>query len=54
MGSILIVAEIQRGKIREASYELASIAQSLEGREVKSLVMGKDIAAEAAAEAAEE
>jgi electron transfer flavoprotein alpha subunit len=46
MGSILIVTEIQNGKIREASFELASIAQKLaeaSGREVKSLVCGKGI-----------
>ncbi len=29
MGSILIVAEIQNGQIREASYELASFAQQV-------------------------
>jgi electron transfer flavoprotein alpha subunit len=48
MASILIVAEIQGGKIREASFELAGIAQKLaaEGKyEVKSLVAGKGIAA---------
>ena len=46
MGSVLIVAEIQAGQIREASYELASVAQqvaSASGRDVKSLVLGKDI-----------
>jgi len=46
MGSILIVAEIQGGRIREASYELAGLAQSVagaSGREVTSLVMGKGI-----------
>ena len=46
MASILIVAEIQNGKIREASYEVASIAQKLAGatgREVKSLVAGRGI-----------
>ena len=46
MPSILIVTEIQNGKIREASYELASIAQKIageSGREVKSLVMGKGV-----------
>jgi electron transfer flavoprotein alpha subunit len=46
MGSILIVTEIQNGKIREASFELASIAQNLaeaSGREVSSLVCGKGI-----------
>ena len=44
MGSILIVAEIQNGKIREASYELAAIAQQVagaSGRDVKSLVLGQ-------------
>jgi electron transfer flavoprotein alpha subunit len=43
MGSVLIVTEIQGGQIREASYELATIAQQVaaaSGREVKSLVMG--------------
>jgi electron transfer flavoprotein alpha subunit len=46
MASILIVAEVQNGKIREASYEVASIAQKLAGttgREVKSLVAGRGI-----------
>ncbi len=46
MASILIVSEVQNGKIREASYELASIAQTLAGatgREVKSLVAGRGI-----------
>jgi len=46
MGSILIVTEIQNGKIREASFELASLAQKMaeaSGREVKSLVCGKGI-----------
>ena len=45
MGNILIVTEIQNGKIREASYELASFAAKL-GREVKSLVLGSGVAAE--------
>ncbi len=52
MGSILIVAEIQGGQIREASYELASFAQKVAeatGREVKSLVMGQGIDAQAEA-----
>jgi electron transfer flavoprotein alpha subunit len=52
MGSILIVAEIQNGRIREASYELASFAQKLaaaSGRDVASLVVGQG--AEALAEA---
>jgi len=46
MPSILIVTEIQNGKIREASFELASIAQKVSGesgREVKSLIMGKGV-----------
>jgi electron transfer flavoprotein alpha subunit len=46
MPSILIVTEIQNGKIREASYELASIAQKLageSGREVKSLIAGQGV-----------
>jgi electron transfer flavoprotein alpha subunit len=45
MGTILIVAEIQKGTIREASYELAAVAQKLAGggHEVKSLVMGQGV-----------
>ncbi len=46
MASILIVAEIQKGQIREASYELAAFAQKVagaSGRDVKSLVMGNGI-----------
>ena len=46
MGSILIVAEIQNGQIREASYELAAFAQKLgsaSGRDVHSLVCGKGV-----------
>jgi electron transfer flavoprotein alpha subunit len=48
MGTILIVAEIQGGKIREASFELANIAQTLAkagSHQVKSLVAGKGAAA---------
>jgi electron transfer flavoprotein alpha subunit len=44
MGTILIVAEIQGAKIREASFELASFAQKIaaaSNRTVASLVMGK-------------
>lgn len=51
MGSVLIVAEIQAGQIREASYELASFAQqvaSASGRDVRSLVAGKGVASLAA------
>jgi len=52
MGSILIVAEIQNGKVREASFELASIAQrvaSTSGREVHGLVYGQGVDAQAEA-----
>ena len=45
MGTILIVAEIQNAQIREASFELATVAAKLAGstgREVSSLVLGKD------------
>jgi len=48
MGTILIVAEIQGGKIREASFELAATAQKLAaagGHQVKSLIAGKGVAA---------
>ena len=43
MGTILIVAEIQKGAIRESSFELAAFAQKLAGagHEVKSLVAGQ-------------
>jgi len=50
MGSILIVAEIQGGQIREASFELASFAARVaeaSGRDVASLVMGSQDLAEA-------
>jgi electron transfer flavoprotein alpha subunit len=50
MGSILIVAEIQGARVREASYELASFAQKVagsSGRSVASLVMGASIGAQA-------
>jgi len=48
MATILIVAEIQGGKIREASFELASFAQKIAaagGHQVKSLLAGKGVAA---------
>jgi electron transfer flavoprotein alpha subunit len=48
MGSILIVAEIQAGQIREASYELAAYAQKVAaatGREITSVLLGKDVSA---------
>jgi len=47
MGSILIVTETSDGKIREASHELASVAQRLAGPlgcTVQSLVMGSGAA----------
>ena len=46
MGSILIVAEIQGGAIREATYELVTMAQGIagaSGRDVKSLVIGSGV-----------
>jgi electron transfer flavoprotein alpha subunit len=46
MGSILLVAEIQKGAIREASYELVSFAKKI-GGDVKSVVIGSGIAGEA-------
>jgi electron transfer flavoprotein alpha subunit len=48
MGTILIVAEIQNGQIREASFELTAVAAKISsdtGREVHSLVIGKDVGA---------
>jgi electron transfer flavoprotein alpha subunit len=48
MGSILLVAEIQKGAIREASYELVTFAKKL-GGEVASVVIGSGIAGEAEA-----
>jgi electron transfer flavoprotein alpha subunit len=45
MGCILIVAEIQKGAVREATYELATLAQKVGGgREVKSVVIGSGVA----------
>ena len=46
MGSILIVTEIQGGQIREASFEVATVAQDVaaaSGRDVRSLVLGHNI-----------
>jgi electron transfer flavoprotein alpha subunit len=46
MGSILLVAEIQKGKVREASLELVAFARKVgeaTGREVKSLVVGQGV-----------
>lgn len=48
MGSILIVAEIRAGQIRESSFELATYAQKIAAaskREITSVVLGKDVAA---------
>jgi electron transfer flavoprotein alpha subunit len=48
MGSILIVTEIQKGAVREASYELAAFAQKIAaGRTISSLVLGSGVAGEA-------
>jgi electron transfer flavoprotein alpha subunit len=50
VGSILIVAEIQKGAVREASYELAAFAHKIAGgRTVASLVLGSGVAGEAQA-----
>ncbi len=46
MTKILIVSEIQNGAIREATYELVAIAQSM-GGEISSLVVGGDAASDA-------
>jgi len=48
MGSTLIVTEIQNGKIREASYELAAFAAKL-GKDVHSVVIGNGVGDEAGA-----
>jgi electron transfer flavoprotein alpha subunit len=42
MGTTLIVAEIQKGKIREASFELITAASAL-GGDVKSVVIGSGV-----------
>lgn len=50
MGTILIVGEIQNGKLREATLELVSAARQLApalGAEVKSLLLGHGIDAQA-------
>jgi electron transfer flavoprotein alpha subunit len=47
MPGTLVVAEVANGKIREASYELAGVAQRLAsetGRAVRSLVAGRGVA----------
>ncbi len=58
MGTILVVAEIQKGTIREASYELVALARGLAesgGHEVNGLVIGSgvgDLASEFASKGA--
>ena len=42
MGTILIVTEIQAGKIREASHELITLASGL-GGDIKSVVIGSGV-----------
>ncbi len=48
MASILLVAELQKGAIREASYELVAFAKKL-GGDLHSVVLGSGIAGEAEA-----
>ena len=48
MASILLVAELSKGAIREASYELVAFAKKL-GGDVHSVVLGSGIAGEAEA-----
>ena len=46
MGTILVVAEIQKGAIRESSYELVTAAQAVAeggGHEVNGLVIGSGV-----------
>lgn len=43
MGTILVVAEIQKGAIREASYELVAAAHGIDGAEVNGLVIGSGV-----------
>lgn len=55
MGTILVVAEIQKGAIREASYELVAAARGIDGAEVNGLVIGSgvgDLASEFASKGA--
>ena len=50
MGTILVVAEISKGAIREASYELVAIARSLAeagGHQVNGLVIGSGVGRQA-------
>jgi electron transfer flavoprotein alpha subunit len=43
MGTILVVAEIQKGAIREASYELVATARGAGDHEVNGLVIGSGV-----------
>ena len=43
MGTVLVVAEIQKGAIRESSYELVAAAQGIDGAEVNGLVIGSGV-----------
>ena len=55
MGTVLVVAEIQKGAIREASFELVAAAQGIDGAEVNGLVIGSgvgDLASEFASKGA--
>jgi len=40
MGTILIVAEIQKGKVRDATYEAIALAAKT-GNDIKALVLGQ-------------
>ena len=46
MSTILVVGEIQKGAVREASYELIAFAKKL-GGEIRGLIIGSGVAAEA-------
>ena len=46
--TILVVGEIQKGSVREASYELITLAKKI-GGEVKGLIIGSGCGAEAEA-----
>jgi electron transfer flavoprotein alpha subunit len=48
MGTILVVGEIQKGAVREASYELIAFAKKI-GGDVKGLLIGSGIGAQAEA-----
>ena len=46
MGTILIVAEIQKGKVRDATYEAIALAAKT-GNDIKALVLGQGVTAHA-------